>query len=149
MRNSAFFPVVGLIQRESHVLSTKPLIGIHSRAKHFLAFQETGDLAGAVPGSAEGEDAAHHSGGLLVHNELALGILVLLVAVGCPRPQALPALGLGPLYRPDLPAGVPHKSLDEQVFEGHKVVALGVFRVHIVVDGNVADAELREPFFDV
>lgn len=37
----------------------------------------------------------------------------------------------------------------EQVFEGHQVVALGVFRVHIVVDGDVADAELREPLLDV
>src|SRR5699024_10146431 len=37
----------------------------------------------------------------------------------------------------------------EQVFEGHQVVALGVFRVHFVVDGDVADAELREPLLDV
>ena len=37
----------------------------------------------------------------------------------------------------------------KQVFEGHQVVALGVFRVYIVVDGDVADAELREPLLDV
>ena len=149
MRDGAFFPVVGLTQRESHVLSTKTLIGIHSRTQYLLTFQEAGNLAGAVAGSAEGEDAAHHCGSLLVHNELALGILILFVAVGCPCPQALPALSLGPLYRPDLPAGVPHEPLVEQVFEGHQVVALGVFRVHIVVDGDVADAELREPLLDV
>ena len=124
-------------------------VGVDRRAKHVFSLQLSGDLARPAASGAEGEDAAHHSGSLLVHDEFSLDLLILLVAIGCPCPQALPALGLGPLHRPDLPAGVPHEPLVEQIFEGHQVVALGVFRVHIVVDGDIADAELREPLLDI
>ena len=37
----------------------------------------------------------------------------------------------------------------EQVLEGHQLAALGVLRVHIVVDGDVTDAELGKPLLDV
>ena len=57
-----------------------------------------------------------------------------------------------------MPAGVslcpgfavlPYKPLVEQIFERHEVVALAAVGVHIVIDGDVADAEHGESFFDV
>ena len=147
--DGAVGPVIGLGQIEAGMAGSELTVGVDRRTKHLFSLQLFSNLTRAAAGSAEGKNATHHSGGLLVHDELALGILVLLVAVGRPCSKTLPALSLGPLYRPDLPAGVPHEPLVEQVFEGHQVVALGVFRVHIVVDGDVADAELREPLLDV
>ena len=37
----------------------------------------------------------------------------------------------------------------EQIFERHEIVALCIFRVHIVVDRNVPDAEHRKALFNV
>ena len=37
----------------------------------------------------------------------------------------------------------------EQIFERHEVVALAAVGVHIVIDGDVADAEHGEAFLDV
>ena len=37
----------------------------------------------------------------------------------------------------------------EQIFERHEIIALCVFRIHIVVDRNVPDAEHGETFFDI
>ena len=57
-----------------------------------------------------------------------------------------------------MPAGVPlcpgfavlpYKPLVEQIFERHEVVALAAVGVHIVIDGDVADAEHGETFLDV
>ena len=148
-RHGTLLPIIRLIQIQPHVGSAKPLVGVHSWTKHLFAFQDAGDLAGAVPRGTEGEDAAHHSGGLLVHAEFAFSIFILFIAVRRPRPQTLPALGLRPLHRPDLPAGVPHEPLVEQVLKGHQVVALGILRVHVVIDGDVAHPKLWEPFLDV
>lgn len=57
-----------------------------------------------------------------------------------------------------MPAGVPlcpgfavlpYKPLVEQIFERHEVVALAAVGVHIVIDGDAADAEHGESFLDV
>lgn len=37
----------------------------------------------------------------------------------------------------------------KQIFKRHEVVALAAVGVHIVIDGDVADAEHGESFFDV
>ena len=37
----------------------------------------------------------------------------------------------------------------EQIFERHEVIALAAVGVHIVIDGDVADAEHGESFLDV
>lgn len=76
-------------------------------------------------------------------------MLVLAVAVGRSGAQPFPALRLGPLHRPDLPAGVPDEPLVKEVLEGHQLRALTPVGVHIVVDGDVADAKHGEPLLDV
>ena len=57
-----------------------------------------------------------------------------------------------------MPAGVPlcpgfavlpYKPLVEQIFERHEVVALAAVSVHIVIDGDVANAEHGEALFNV
>lgn len=57
-----------------------------------------------------------------------------------------------------MPAGVslcpgfavlPYKPLVKQIFERHEVIALAAVGVHIVIDGDVADAEHGESFLDV
>ena len=107
---------------EAGMAGSQLAVGVDRRTKHVFGSQLFSNLTRAAAGSAEGKNATHHSGGLLINNEFALGILILFVAVGCPCSQALPALSLGSLYRPDLPAGVPHEPLVEQVFEGHQDV---------------------------
>ena len=37
----------------------------------------------------------------------------------------------------------------EQIFERHEIIALCIFRIHIVVDRNVPDAEHRKALFNV
>ena len=37
----------------------------------------------------------------------------------------------------------------EQIFERHEIIALCVFRVHIVIDGNVPDAEHGEALLNI
>lgn len=37
----------------------------------------------------------------------------------------------------------------EQIFERHEIIALCVFRVHIVVDRNVPDAEHRKALLNI
>lgn len=37
----------------------------------------------------------------------------------------------------------------EQIFEWHEIIALCIFRIHIVIDCNVPDAEHRKTFLNV
>jgi len=37
----------------------------------------------------------------------------------------------------------------EQIFERHEIIALCVFRVHIVIDGNVPNAEHRKALLNI
>ena len=129
--------------------NAKDFVSVGRGAQYLLPLQQPGDLAGSLPGGAQGEDAAHHGGGLLVHHQLLVVLFVLAVTIGRSGAQPLPALRLSPLHRPDLPAGVPDEPLIKQVLEGHQLRALAPIGVHIVVDGDVADAEHGKPLLDV
>ena len=46
-------------------------------------------------------------------------------------------------------AVLPYKPLAKQIFERHEVIALAAVGVHIVIDGDAADAEHGESFLGV
>ncbi len=71
------------------------------------------------------------------------------VAIGRSGPQPFAPFRFGLQNRTDLPAGVSNKPLVEQILERHEVVALAAVSVHIVIDGDVADAEHGEAFLNV
>ena len=124
------------------------LVGVIAGAKDFFFFQDRRDPAGAIARGTQGEDSFHNGSGFLVYDQL-LALQVFDISIGSARPKPLAALRFGLLNCADLSAGVPNKPLVEQIFERHEIIALCVFRVHIVVDRNVPDAEHRKAFLNV
>ena len=57
-------------------------------------------------------------------------------------------MGLGCRFL-HLAAGIAHEPLVEQILERHQVVDLRILCVYVIVDRDVADAELREPLLDI
>ena len=76
-------------------------------------------------------------------------VRVLSVAVRRSGSQPFPPFRFGLQHRTDLPAGVPNKPLVEQIFERHEIIALTAVGIHIVIDGDEADAEHGEAFLNV
>ena len=112
------------------------------------SFFKTCDLAGAVAAGAHGEDPADDGRRFLIHLQL-LCVRVPDITVGRSGPQPFSPFRLGFQHCPDLPAGISNKPLVEQIFERHEVVALAAVGVHIVIDGDVANAEHGEALFNV
>lgn len=90
------------------------------------------DLHWPAPLHAEGEDTLYHPRRFLVHQPALRRVRVFLIAVGDIGGQRFPALPLGFVHRPDLPAGVPRIKV--------VVHAVGVDGVVVVVDGDKAHA---------
>ena len=103
---------------------------------------------GPLPAAHRAKIPFHNGSGFLVYEQL-LGLQVFDISIGRSGPQPFAPFCLGLQHRTDLPAGVPNKPLVEQIFERHEIIALCVFRVHIVVDRNVPDAEHRKAFLNV
>ena len=141
-------PVIWALGIQSRMSHTVLGIGVHGGCQHLFFFQDSGDLAGAVATGAHGEDPADDGRRFFIYRQL-LCILVLDVTVGRSGSQPFSAFRLGFQHRPDFPAGVPNKPLVEQIFERHEVVALAAVSVHIVIDGDVANAEHGEAFLNV
>ena len=136
---------LGIQSRMGHVVLG---IGIHGRRQHLFFFQDSGDLAGAVATGAHGENPADDGRRFLIHLQL-LCVWVPDITVGCSGPQPFSTLRFGLQHRTDLPAGVPNKPLVKQILERHEVIALAAVGVHIVIDGDVADAEHGKAFLNV
>ena len=124
------------------------LVGVIAGTKHLFFGQDRRNPAGAIARGTQGEDSFHNGSGFLVYDKL-LGLQVFDISIGSARPKPLAAFRFGFLNCTDFPAGVPNKPLVEQIFERHEIIALCVFRVHIVVDRNVPDAEHRKAFLNV
>jgi len=123
-------------------------IGVHGGCQHLFFFQNSGDLARAVAASAHGEDPANDGRRFFIHFQLFC-FWVFGISIGSAGSESFSALRFGLLHRADLSAGIPHEPFVEQILERHEIVALRVFRVHIVVDRNVPDAEHRKAFLNV
>ena len=124
------------------------LVGVIAGTKHLFFGQDRRNPAGAIARGTQGKYPFDNGSGFLVYDQL-LGLQVFDISIGSARPKPLAALRFGLLNRTDLSAGVPNKPLVEQIFERHEIIALRVFCVHIVVDGNVPDAEHRKALFNV
>ena len=105
-------------------------------------------MAGAIARGTQGKDSFDNSSGFLVDNQL-LGLRIFGISIGSAGSKPLAAFRFGFLNRTDFPAGVPNKPLVEQILERHEIVALCIFCVHIVVDGNVPNTEHGEAFLNV
>ena len=141
--NGVWVPVAGVGPLLVGGLAALPvLVGRGGEYPRFR--QRPGDLHRPPPLHAEGEDTLDHLCRFLVHKPALRGVGVFLVAVGDIRCQRLPALPLGLVHRPDLPAGVPRVKLVEPVFDSGKVVvhAVRVDGVVVVVDGDKPHAIL-------
>ena len=103
---------------------------------------------GPLPAAHRAKIPFHNGSGFLVYEQL-LGLQVFDISIGSARPKPFSAFRFGFLNCTDFPAGVPNKPLVEQIFERHEIIALCVFRIHIVVDRNVPDAEHGEALFNV
>jgi len=124
------------------------LVGVIAGTKHLFFGQDRRNPAGAIARDTQGEDSFHNGSGFLVYDQL-LGLQVFDISIGSARPKPLAALRFGLLNCTNLSAGVPNKPLVEQIFERHEIIALCIFRIHIVVDRNVPDAEHRKALFNV
>ena len=146
--NGTVRPVIWMCGVQTGMIHAIPGIGVHGGRQHLFFFQDSGDLAGAVAAGAHGEYPADDGRCFIIYRQL-LCFRILDVAIRRSGPQPFSTLRLGFQHRPDFPAGVPNKPLVEQIFERHEIIALCVFRVHIVVDRNVPDAEHGEALFNV
>ena len=124
------------------------LVGVIAGTKHLFFGQDRRNPAGAIARGTQGEDPFDNGSSFLVYDQL-FGFRFFGIALWCAGSKPLTALRFGFLNRTDFPAGVPNKPLVEQIFERHEIIALCVFRVHIVVDRNVPDAEHRKAFLNV
>ena len=124
------------------------LVSVIAGAIDFFFRQDRRNSTGAIACSTQGEDSFHNGSGFLVDDQLFC-FWVFGISIGSARPESFSAFRFGLLNCADLSAGVPNKPLVEQIFERHEVIALCVFRVHIVVDRNVPDAEHGEALFNV
>ena len=124
------------------------LVGVIAGTKHLFFLQDRCDPAGAIARGTQGEDSFHNGSSFLVHDQL-FGFRFFGIAIWCAGSKPLAALRFGFLNCTDLSAGVPNKPLVEQIFERHEIIALCVFRVHIVVDRNVPDAEHGEALLNI
>ena len=124
------------------------LVSVIAGTKHLFFLQDRCDPAGAIARGTQGEDSFHNGSGFLVYEQL-LGLQVFDISIGSARPKPFSAFRFGFLNCTDFPAGVPNKPLVEQIFERHEIIALCVFRVHIVVDRNVPDAEHGEALLNI
>ena len=124
------------------------LVGVIAGTKHLFFGQDRRNPAGAIACGTQGKDSFHNGSGFLVYDQL-LGLRVFDISIGSARPKPFSTLRFGFLNCTDFSAGVPNKPLVEQIFERHEIIALCVFRVHIVVDRNVPDAEHGEALFNV
>ena len=124
------------------------LVGVIAGTKHLFFGQDRRNPAGAIARGTQDKDPFDNSSGFLVYDQL-LGLQVFDISIGSARPKPLAALRFGFLNCTDFPAGVSNKPLVEQILERHEVVALAAVGVHIVIDGDVADAEHGEAFLDV
>ena len=116
------------------------LVGVIAGTKPFSFGQDRRNPAGAIARGTQGKDSFHNGSSFLVYDQL-LGLQVFDISIGSARPKPFSAFRFGFLNCTDFPAGVPNKPLVEQIFERHEIIALCVFRIHIVVDRNVPDAE--------
>ena len=124
------------------------LVGVIAGTKHFFFGQDRRNPAGAIARGTQGEDPFQNGSGFLVDDQLFC-FRVFGISIGSARPKPFSAFRFGFLNRTDLSAGVPNKPLVEQIFERHEIIALCVFRVHIVVDRNVPDAEHRKALLNI
>ena len=83
----------------------------------------------------------------LIDNQLVLIIRMPQVAVGGQRPQILAALRFGMKRGLDLCRNVPCIHIIYDISERGKVVTHLIVAVHSVIDGDKADAHLREADF--
>ena len=124
------------------------LVGVIAGTKHLFFLQDRRDPAGAIARGTQGEDPFHNGSSFLVHDQLFC-FRFFDISIGSARPKPFSALRFGLLNCTNLSAGVPNKPLVEQIFERHEIIALCVFRVHIVVDRNVPDAEHRKALLNI
>ena len=141
-------PVIRSLCIQPHVRDAVLGVGVHGGHQDLLFLENAGNLAGATASGAHGEDPTDDGCRFLIHYQL-LRVRVLSVAVRRPGPQPFAPFRFGLQHRTDLPAGVPNKPLVKQILERHEVIALAAVGIHIVIDGNVADAEHGESFLDV
>ena len=123
--------------------SIGPVIVV-GRSEDFLVAEDSGDLAGAFATSTEIEDVLHHRRGFLVGDDLLAVGCFLFVAVGRLAAQPFTTLRLHLLDGTNLFAGVLGMKLIRPVADGIEVAAAFHQRVHAIVDGDEADALLRE-----
>ena len=140
IRHSIPRPVIWALCIQPHVRCAILGVGVHGGRQDLLFLENAGNLAGATAAGAHGKDPADNSCRLIIHDQF-FRAWVLSVAVRCSGPQPFAPFRFGLQHRTDLPAGVPNKPLVEQILERHEVVALAAVGVHIVIDGDVADAE--------
>ena len=124
------------------------LVSVIAGAIDFFFRQDRRNSTGAIACGTQGKDSFHNGSGFLVDVQF-LCFKVFDISIGSASSESFAALRFGLLNCTNLSAGVPNKPLVEQIFERHEIIALCVFRVHIVVDRNVPDAEHGEALLNI
>ena len=148
VRDCAVRPVVRLRDVQCRMCQAVFLVGVIAGTKHLFFLQDRRNPAGAIARGTQGEDSFHNGSGFLVYDQLFC-FRVFGISIGSAGSKPLAALRFGFLNRTDLSAGVPNKPLVEQVFERHEIIALCIFRIHIVIDCNVPNAEHGEALLNI
>ena len=114
--------------------------------QHLFRFQLVGNLRWATPFHAQVKDVFYNLGGFRV-NDPVLGIFrVFHITVWSIGGQRNAPLALRPVDGTDFPAGVTGVKLVEPVLDSGEVIVdtVGIGGIEIVIDGDEANAVLRE-----
>ena len=114
------------------------------RAKHLFLGQNIRDLIHALAVNDHAEDAAHNGGSFLVDDPALLVLRIFQIPVDGMIAGMFALVALRPVDGADLLGGITSVKIVHDVQKGSEIILGLIGAVHAVVDGNEANAVLRE-----
>ena len=137
-------PAVGVFKLVVPAVARALCGKVGRRAKHLFLGQNIRDLIHALAVNDHAEDAAYNGGSFLVDNPALLVLRVFQIPVDGVIAGVFALIALCPIDGADLLACITSVKIVHDIEKGCKVVFRLIGAVHAVIDGNEANAVLRE-----
>ena len=137
-------PAVGIFKLVVSAVSYTLCGKVGRRAKHLFLGQNIRDLIHALAVNDHTEDTPHNSGSFLVNDPALLVLRVFQIPVDGVVAGVFALVALRPIDGADLLGGITSVKIVHDVQKGSEIILGLIGAVHAVVDGNEANAVLRE-----